>query len=201
MTPRVEFAVDKIVSVIDSHSAVSFCPFDGPSDGFESSSNRWFNVRWKISLTSSESRALVFSLLQGCFIRAGGRTRMLSWLRIRRWSVQQSAPRIARVVFTSWRSERRTITKSIRCQCFERGCIQEVLYLFWSWNMVLVIQGENFEQTSSKRRPLLLLLPIPCRPMTVCHTWWLAPARALKSPSRSSLSVWGTCWSVERNAA
>jgi len=28
-----------------------------------------------------------------------------------------------------------------------------------------------------------LLLPTPCRPMTVCHTWWLAPTRALKSPS------------------
>jgi len=196
MTPRVDFAVDKIVSIIDSHSAVRFGPFDGPSDGFESSSNWWFNVCWKFSLTSSESRALIFSLLQGCFMHVGGRTRMLSWLQIRRWSVQHSAPHIARAIFTSWRSERHTITKSITCQCFKRGCIHEVLYFFWSWNMVLVIQRENSEQTSSKRRPLLLLLPTPCRPMTVCHNWWSVPTRALKSPSQSSLSVRGTYLSI-----
>jgi len=116
-----------------------------------------------------------------------GRTRTLSWLRIRRWSVQQLAPRIARVISTSRRPERCTITKSIRCQCFECECIQEVLILFWSWNMVLVTQRENSEQISSKRRPLLLLLPTPCRPLTVCHTCWLAPTRALKSLSRTSL--------------
>ena len=66
--------------------------------------------------------------------------------------------------------------------------------------MVLVIQRENSERTSSKRRPLLLPLPAPCRLIKVCHTWSLAPTSALKSPSRSSLSVRGTCWSVERNA-
>jgi len=39
MTPSRDFAVDKIVSVIDSHSAVSVVAFGGLYDGFESSSN------------------------------------------------------------------------------------------------------------------------------------------------------------------
>jgi len=39
MTPRVDFAVDKIVSVIDSHLAVSVVASGGPSNGFESSFN------------------------------------------------------------------------------------------------------------------------------------------------------------------
>jgi len=76
--------------------------------------------RWLCSLgyTFSQSRstldgslqALTLSHFFGCCSWMGGR--MLGWMyaQTRQWSVQHSAPCMARVRCTSWRSERHTMT-------------------------------------------------------------------------------------------
>jgi len=62
------------------------------------------------STLRGSSQAMTSSRFFGCRLRTGGR--MLNWMdeRTRRWSVQHSAPRIARVRCTLRQSERRTMT-------------------------------------------------------------------------------------------
>ena len=55
------------------------------------------------------------------------------------WSVQRSTPSIARTICTSAMSRLLTNKKSIKCHCFEPGCVQVVLNLSFIWNIVLVI--------------------------------------------------------------
>lgn len=127
-------------------------------------------------------------LLAGVFFSWG---RIYGWslARIIQWSVQQSAPRMALEISTSFLSVRQTMMSSRRCQCLERGCCQEVLNLSLSWNKVLVMTSWFSEQSVSRRRPLSLTLPTPCWPRAPFHSPLSEPTLALKSSRRMSLSV------------
>ena len=107
------------------------------------------------------------------------------------WSVQQFAPRIARVLWMSILSRHLVIMKSIICQCFERGCIQVVLRSSFWLNMVFVTVSTNSEHRANRSWPLELHFPIPCLPITKGHLSLSLPILALKSPISRSLSVWG----------
>ena len=63
------------------------------------------------------------------------------------WFVQQFAPHIVFVTLTSCLAFLRTITKSMRCQYLERGCIHDVLLRVGRRKTVLVIS--TFLQKSS----------------------------------------------------
>ena len=80
------------------------------------------------------------------------------------WSVQQLAPPLARVLWTSILSRHLVMMKSIICQCLERGYIQVVLHSSFCLNMVFVTISSNSEHRSS---PLEFHFPIPCLPMTL----------------------------------
>ena len=107
------------------------------------------------------------------------------------WSVQQFAPRMARVLWMSILSRHLVMMKSIICQCLERGCIQVVLRSSFCLNMVFVTISSNSEHRASRSSPLELHFPIPCLPMTKGHLSFSLPILALKSPISSSLSVRG----------
>ena len=103
----------------------------------------------------------------------------------------QSAPHIVFVTLTSCLSVLRTMTESMRCQCVDRGCIQDVLFWFGSLKTVLVITKSCSAHFLRSRRPLLLHLPTTSEPITPSQVWRSIPTLALKSPRRMSLSVRG----------
>ena len=81
--------------------------------------------RWENSETSSFfTRGVVVC-------RALGRIFSSILALTRWWSVQYSAPLIARTLCRSCRSRQRTIIYSLICQCLERGCCHVPLYLFF----------------------------------------------------------------------
>ena len=97
---------------------------------------------WSMALRSSSLMfwlwaACTLSLCLGFCLHAGGRTVSRSMERIRRWSVEHSAPRMARVFCTWFKSRRLTMMLSMRCQCLNLGCIQEVLCMLRSWKKCL----------------------------------------------------------------
>ena len=107
------------------------------------------------------------------------------------WSVQSSAPLIARVNRTSLMSRWRTVTKSIMCQCFDLGCDQVVLYLSAILNKVLVMHRLCCAHLLRTSGPLSLTLPTPCLPRTLSQLLWSFPTLALKSLRMISLSLGG----------
>ena len=107
------------------------------------------------------------------------------------WSVQHSAPLMARVTLTSLMSRWRTMMKTIMCQCFDLGCIQVVLYLSANLNKVLEMQRLCFAHLLRRSWPLSLTLPTPCLPRTPSQLLCSFPTLALKSPSTTSLSLSG----------
>ena len=80
---------------------------------------------------------------------------------------------------------------NIRCQCLERGCIHDVLYLVFCWKMVLVMVRLCSEQRVSNFIPFTLAWPIPCLPCTPLHILLFWSTLALKSPSKKILSFLG----------
>ena len=108
-----------------------------------------------------------------------------------RWSVQQLAPRMARVLWMSILSRHLVMMKSIICQCLDRGCIQVVLRSSFCLNMVIVTISSNSEHRANSRSPLELHFPIPCLLMTKGYLSFSLPILALKSPISSSSSVRG----------
>ena len=70
------------------------------------------------------------------------------------------------------------------CQCLERGCIQNVLFLFGIRKTVLVISRSCSAHFLRSKRPLLLHFPTPSGPITPCQVWWSVPTLALKGTSR-----------------
>ena len=83
------------------------------------------------------------------------------------------------------------MAKSIRCQCLDQGCIQDVLFRFGSLKTVLVINKSCSAHVLRSRRPLLLHLPTPSEPITPSQVWRSVPTLALKLPKRMSLTVRG----------
>ena len=79
----------------------------------------------------------------------------------------------------------------MRCQCLDRGCIQDVLFRFGSLKTVLVINKSCSAHFLRSGRPLLLHLPTPSEPITPSLVWWSVPTLALKSQRRMSFSVRG----------
>ena len=79
----------------------------------------------------------------------------------------------------------------MRCQCLERGCIQDILFLLGRRKTVLVIRRSCSAHFLRSKRPLLLHFPTPSGPITPSQVWWSVPTLALKSPRRISLSVRG----------
>ena len=77
----------------------------------------------------------------------------------------------------------------MRCQCLDRGCIQDVLFRFGRLKTVLVISRSCSAHFLRSRRPLLLHLPTPSEPITHSQVWWSVPTLALKSPRRISVSA------------
>ena len=61
----------------------------------------------------------------------------------------------------------------MRCQCLDRGCIQDVLFRFGSLKTVLVINKSCSAHFLRSRRPLLLHLPTPSGPITPSQVWLL----------------------------
>ena len=90
--------------------------------------------------------ACTLSLWLGFCLRAGGRTVSRNVERIRRGSVEHSATRIARVICTSFKSRRLTMKESMRCQCLDMGCIQEVLCMSLSWKKAFMMARPNSQQ-------------------------------------------------------
>ena len=124
-------------------------------------------------------------------LRAGGLMRNFTTDLSILWSVQHSAPRIALVTLKSCKSDFLVMTKSMRCQCLERGCIQVVLCFLASWKNVLVMAKSLEAHRFSSLSPFSLMFPTPCFPMIPSQTSWFDPTRALKSPSRMTLSCLG----------
>ena len=77
----------------------------------------------------------------------------------------------------------------MRCQCLDRGCVQDDLFRFGSLKTVLI--GSCSAHFLRSRRPLLLHLPIHSETITPSQVWWSVPTLAFKSPRRISLSVRG----------
>jgi len=94
----------------------------------------------RLDNSALQLKPLTLSRRWGFCFRAGGRMRLR-----RRWSFQHSAPRIALVICTPWRSTALRTWPSIR-QCLDRGCIHVVLCLCFSWNNALVTKTPNSEQ-------------------------------------------------------
>ena len=92
------------------------------------------------------------------------------------------------------------MTLSMRCQCLDRGCIQDVLFRFGSLKTVLIINKSCSEHFLRSRRPLLLHLPTPSEPITPSQVWWSVRTLALKSPRRMSLSVRGVAEIILSNS-
>ena len=64
------------------------------------------------------------------------------------WSVQQPSPNIALVAFASCLTFLLEMTKSIKCQCQERGCIQDVLFRWYRRNSLFVFMfcADSYQQ-------------------------------------------------------
>ena len=105
------------------------------------------------------------------------------------WSVQQLAPRMARVLWMSILSRHLAMMKSVICQCLERGCVKVVLRSSYCLNMVFVTISSNSEHRASRNSPFELHFPIPCIPMTKSHLSLSLPILALKYRISSSLSL------------
>ena len=98
---------------------------------------------------------------------------------------------MARVLWMSILTRHLVMTKSIICQCLERGCIQVVLRSSFCLNIVFINISSNSEHRASRKSPLELHFPIPCLPMTKGHLPLSLPILALKFPISSRLSVRG----------
>ena len=100
-------------------------------------------------------------------------------------------PSIALVIQTSRMSLRRQMAWSFRCHCFDLGCIHVLLY--WSaWrNSVLVMVRSFSAQKLNNMWPFELSFPVPWGPSTPSQLLPSVPTLAVKSPSRTSLSLWG----------
>ena len=119
-------------------------------------------------------------------------TLMLSLEMIRRWPVQHSVPLIALVILTSHLSLHLTMTQSIKCQCLELRCIQDVLLWVERQNTVLVIRRLCLAQVWRSSRLLLLYFPVQCLPSTPSQEALSRPTLALKSLRMMILSAVGT---------
>ena len=127
------------------------------------------NFYWTVESFSfaTSSRFIIFSL---CGLLIGLMCNLV-FETISRWSVQQPAPHLSFVTYTSRRSLDLTMMKSIRCQCLVRGCIQDVLLRVVNRKIVLVIVSPWDMQVFRSRKPLLLHLPIPWWPRNPCQAW------------------------------
>ncbi|KAK2172617.1 hypothetical protein NP493_946g00008 [Ridgeia piscesae] len=96
---------------------------------------------------------------------------------------------MARLLWMSIFFRHLVMTKSIICQCPERGCIPVVLCSLFCLYMVYFTISSNSEHRASRSSPLELHSPIPCLPMTKSHLSLSLPILTLKSPISSSLSV------------
>ena len=74
----------------------------------------------------------------------------------------------------------------MRCQCLDRGCIQDVLFRFGNLKTVLLIST-----SSQKQETIAVAFATPSEPIISSQVWWSVPTLALKSPRRISLSVRG----------
>ena len=117
-----------------------------------------------------------------------GRIRMVNLDTSSLWSVQQSAPHIALATLTSCVSFLLVMTQSIKCQCLERGCIQDVLFRRNRRNTMFVLSNSCSAQVLSSSSPLLLHFPTSLFPRTLSQAVWSVPTLALKSPRRNSFS-------------
>ena len=136
----------------------------GPIASNLSSGLNW-NSGWYLperSLAVLKAYLMSFGCLWCC-----GTMRMLSLTLMSLWSVQHSTPRITLVLTTSLLSRWRVIIWSVRCHCFERGCVHDVLYLSASRKMVLVISRFCAAHLLSNRRRLLSIFPTPCFPVSL----------------------------------
>ena len=57
--------------------------------------------------------------------------------------MEHSAPHMAQVICTAFKSRRLTMTQSTRCQCLELGCIQEILCLSRSWKVFVMARPKS----------------------------------------------------------
>ena len=78
------------------------------------------------------------------------------------------------------------MTKSIKCQCMERGCIHDVLFRWGRRNTVFVMSNSCSTQVLSSNSPLLLHFPTPFFPRTPSQVTWSVSTLALKFPRRNS---------------
>ncbi len=95
----------------------------------------WFLILLLIPVFVGDGLECSRFLLGFCSCK-GGDTFIWRLATIIRWSVQHSAPLMARVMRTPLMSLHLTMMKSIKCQCLEQGCIHEVLYFAfcrWCW--------------------------------------------------------------------
>ena len=82
----------------------------------------------------------------------------------------------------------------MRCQFFDRGCIQVVFRLFFCWKMVFVMVNCFSAQNTNSKRPFSLQFPTPCFPSTPFHASESCPTLALKSPRITTLSSAGVLY-------
>ena len=108
---------------------------------------------------------LIFFLLVFGRLRCLEARQMSMTDQTRRWSIKHATvPCMTRVMRTSFRSRERTMKKSKRCQCFDRGCIHVVMYMFLCRNRVLVITRSCSALWRNRRVPFELAFPaLPCR--------------------------------------
>ena len=102
-----------------------------------------WNKDWAMTLHSSSLMswlwsACTLSLCIGFYLRAGGRQVSRNVERIRRLTVEHSAPRMIRLICTSFKSRRLTMTYSMRCQLLDQGCIKEFLCMTRSWKVFVM---------------------------------------------------------------
>jgi len=169
---------DRESVIVDALSAVLDCSASG-------------SLFCKSSCTAVSLQALMLRRFCGFCLRIGGRIDHWSLDTTSLWSVQHSASLMARVSRTSEMSQALTITKSIRCQCFDLGCIHVAFLWFCCWNSILVMTSPNSEHKFRRRIPLLLAFPRPCLLTTPAQTLWFVPTLALKSPRITNLSLGG----------
>ena len=160
------------VWVFSGGSSLSFPPLSFVFEGvypvlFKLWSKLW-RPAWNLAFTSAERRSLTISFFFSLWDHS---SLVLVWNEGWVCSGQgvdlYDTLGITLVCETSFRSHRRTKTKSRRCQCLDWGCIQVVFKFSLCWKIVFVMVSYCSEQNSSSRRPLSSRFPTPCLARTL----------------------------------
>ena len=115
-------------------------------------------------------------------------------------TVSYWASRITRVMMHSEKSLFRVMLWTSLYRWPGQGCFQVFLWIFFSWNRVMVVVRSNSEHKGKSWRPLPFMFPVPCGPRTPLHKPASAPTLALKSPIITSLSSRFILWSRKDSA-